>query len=106
MLAEPKRWTDGHGARRVVLKTTGNLQLEALGLYRSAGYREIPCYGVYAAPRRTLCFQKLLAGRSEHASLSPPHRSLVCRHLGSGAGAPVSLARRMIWAIIGPLASA
>jgi putative acetyltransferase len=40
---------------------TGNLQTEAIGLYRSAGYRRIPCWEVFAADPRSICFEKLLA---------------------------------------------
>jgi hypothetical protein len=35
--------------------------LAALGLYGSAGYARIPCFGVYTASRGSTCFGKLLA---------------------------------------------
>ena len=35
------------GAAQVVLET-GDKQHEAIGLYESAGYRPIPCFGAYA----------------------------------------------------------
>jgi putative acetyltransferase len=40
---------------------TGERQPEAIGLYESAGYREIPCYGVYAEQTTSRCFEKSLA---------------------------------------------
>lgn len=47
------------GYRALVLET-GDLQTEALGLYRSAGFAPIPCYGVYATRELSLCFEKQL----------------------------------------------
>jgi GNAT superfamily N-acetyltransferase len=40
---------------------TGTRQPEAIRLYRSAGYREIPLYGEYVGNLRSLCFEKQLA---------------------------------------------
>jgi putative acetyltransferase len=40
---------------------TGRRQPEAIGLYRSAGYVEIPCFGQYAGDRFSVCFEKHLA---------------------------------------------
>jgi GNAT superfamily N-acetyltransferase len=45
------------GYRGVVLET-GELHHEALGLYGSAGYTRIPCYGVYADRPISRCFEK------------------------------------------------
>ena len=45
------------GYSGVVLET-GELQQESLGLYLSAGYEPIPCYGVYAARSWSRCFEK------------------------------------------------
>ena len=39
---------------------TGPGQPEALGLYESAGYRPIPCWGAYAELDGTLCFERAL----------------------------------------------
>ena len=39
---------------------TAERQQEALGLYASAGYRPIPCYGAYAQQRTSRCFEKTL----------------------------------------------
>ena len=47
------------GYTAIVLET-GERQHESLGLYRSAGYRPIPCYGVYAAQAISRCFEKTL----------------------------------------------
>jgi ribosomal protein S18 acetylase RimI-like enzyme len=48
------------GYRSVRLQT-GTLQTEAIGLYRSAGYRPIAAYGRYADDERCVSFQKALA---------------------------------------------
>jgi putative acetyltransferase len=47
------------GYTGIVLET-GNQQPEALGLYVSAGYGPIPCYGVYASRALSMCFAKRL----------------------------------------------
>jgi putative acetyltransferase len=39
---------------------TGRLQPEAINLYVSAGYREIPPYGEYAEVAESRCFQRAL----------------------------------------------
>jgi GNAT superfamily N-acetyltransferase len=43
-----------------IVLETGDRQTEALGLYTSAGYERIPCYGVYATRALSLCFEKRL----------------------------------------------
>ncbi len=48
------------GASRVVLET-GDKALAALGLYESAGYARLPCFGAYAASPTSICFEKRLA---------------------------------------------
>jgi GNAT superfamily N-acetyltransferase len=45
------------GYRGVVLET-GERQPEAIGLYASAGYEPIPCYGVYATRALSRCLEK------------------------------------------------
>jgi GNAT superfamily N-acetyltransferase len=45
------------GYTGIVLET-GDKQPEALGLYVSAGYGPIPCYGVYATRALSRCFEK------------------------------------------------
>ncbi len=40
---------------------TGLRQPDAIGLYESAGYRRVPCYGPYAENPLSVCFEKLLA---------------------------------------------
>jgi GNAT superfamily N-acetyltransferase len=47
------------GYRRVRLET-GVHQHEALGLYRSTGFEEIPRYGPYADEEPSVCFEKSL----------------------------------------------
>jgi GNAT superfamily N-acetyltransferase len=47
------------GYTGIVLET-GDRQPEALGLYVSAGYAPIPCYGAYAAQSTSRCFEKAL----------------------------------------------
>ena len=46
---------------RVVRLETGPLQPEAVRLYESAGYREIPCFGAYAAGPVSRCFERRIA---------------------------------------------
>jgi GNAT superfamily N-acetyltransferase len=43
-----------------IVLETGDQQPQALGLYVSAGYGPIPCYGVYASRTLSRCFEKLL----------------------------------------------
>ena len=43
-----------------IVLETGDRQPEALGLYASAGYERMPCYGVYATRALSLCFEKRL----------------------------------------------
>jgi GNAT superfamily N-acetyltransferase len=57
LLEELERAASALGYRGVVLET-GDQQPEALGLYASAGYEPIPCYGVYAARPLSRCFEK------------------------------------------------
>jgi len=45
------------GYTGIVLET-GELQEASLGLYRSAGYEPVPCYGVYANRPWSRCFEK------------------------------------------------
>jgi GNAT superfamily N-acetyltransferase len=47
------------GYAGIVLET-GEGQQESLGLYASAGYEPIPCYGVYAGQPISRCFEKRL----------------------------------------------
>jgi len=47
------------GYAGIVLET-GDRQPEALGLYASAGYERIPCYGIYATRTLSMCFEKTL----------------------------------------------
>ena len=46
-----------------IVLETGDLQPEALGLYRSSGYAQIPCYPPYDSRSLSLCFEKGLPPR-------------------------------------------
>ncbi|HUA04399.1 MAG TPA: GNAT family N-acetyltransferase [Solirubrobacteraceae bacterium] len=48
------------GATRVVLET-GDKALAALGLYETAGYARIPCFGAYAASPTSICLERNLS---------------------------------------------
>jgi GNAT superfamily N-acetyltransferase len=45
------------GVHRLVLET-GIHQAEAIGLYRRAGFRPVPCWGEYAGTPTSVCFEK------------------------------------------------
>jgi putative acetyltransferase len=45
---------------RALRLETGILQPEAIGLYESAGYRRVHCYGRYADNPLSVCFEKRL----------------------------------------------
>lgn len=59
MLAELERTAGAAGHRRVILET-GSKQPEAVALYRSAGYSEIPAFGYYACTPHSMHFGKVL----------------------------------------------
>jgi putative acetyltransferase len=59
LLAELEARARRLGATSVLLET-GDRQAEALGLYRSAGYSPVPCFGGYASSPSSLCFEKRL----------------------------------------------
>ncbi len=59
MLVELERRAVAAGRRRLVLETGIRLP-EAIGLYTSWGYSEIPRFGVYRGDPRSRCFGKLL----------------------------------------------
>lgn len=56
------------GYSRVRLET-GNRQTEALGLYRAAGFQQIPCWGPYADDPKSRCFELELG---DSRRLTPP----------------------------------
>lgn len=60
VLAELERTAAAAGRRRLVLET-GLRQPEAIGLYTSSGYAEIPRFGVYRCEASSRCYAKLLA---------------------------------------------
>jgi GNAT superfamily N-acetyltransferase len=47
------------GYSRIVLET-GTEQPEAIGLYRSAGYAEIPCFAPYVDQQKSICMARSL----------------------------------------------
>ena len=59
MLGALEEEARGFGYRRIRLET-GVHQHEALGLYRSAGFEEIPRFGPYVADELSVCFEKPL----------------------------------------------
>ena len=60
VLAELERgaWEAGYATVRL---ETGDRQPEAIGLYRRAGYRRIPNFGIYKDIGSSLCFEKQIA---------------------------------------------
>lgn len=60
LLAVLERSAAAAGRQRIVLET-GTRQPEAIGLYRSAGYAEIPKFGHYRHTPESVCFGKDLA---------------------------------------------
>ena len=59
LLAELERTAFAAGRRRTVLET-GLVQQEAIGLYRSSGYTDIPKFGVYRNSPLCVCLAKEL----------------------------------------------
>ncbi|WP_433471132.1 GNAT family N-acetyltransferase [Saccharomonospora azurea] len=59
MLAEVERTAVEAGRTRLILET-GHKQPEAIALYRSSGYEEMPGFGVYAGDPLSLCLAKPL----------------------------------------------
>lgn len=60
LLAELERQAAAAGRRRLVLETGIRLP-EAIGLYVSSGYSDIPRFGMYRGDPHSRCFGKLLA---------------------------------------------
>ena len=58
-LATLERIATERGLRRLILET-GVRQPEAIGLYRSAGYRRIPAYGPYVEAPTSVCYARWL----------------------------------------------
>jgi GNAT superfamily N-acetyltransferase len=59
VLAELEMHARSLGLRRLVLET-GDRQPEAMGLYTSAGFTRIPCFGEYAGSAVSVCMEKAL----------------------------------------------
>ncbi len=66
LLVELERRAVAAGRRRLVLET-GTRQPEAIGLYTSSGYAEIPRFGLYQSDPRSRCFGKLLPVAAQSA---------------------------------------
>ncbi len=64
ILAELEHTAGAAGRRRLLLET-GLRQPEAIALYQSSGYHEIPKFGVYQCEPESRCFAKALPGRAE-----------------------------------------
>jgi ribosomal protein S18 acetylase RimI-like enzyme len=61
MLAELERTASAAGHRKLILET-GVKNTEALALYRSAGYVEVPPFGFYAEDAVSIHLGKILDG--------------------------------------------
>ncbi|MFL6144361.1 MAG: GNAT family N-acetyltransferase [Labedaea sp.] len=61
MLAELERTARGAGHRKVILET-GSKQPEAVALYRSSGYTDVPGFGYYADAEYSIHLGKSLGG--------------------------------------------
>ncbi|WP_243792479.1 GNAT family N-acetyltransferase [Saccharopolyspora gloriosae] len=59
MLTELEERAVAAGYKRVLLET-GDRQPEAIGLYRAAGYTDIPAFGPYRDDPASVCFMKKL----------------------------------------------
>jgi GNAT superfamily N-acetyltransferase len=59
ILLELENWAKALNKTRCILET-GNLQIEALGLYSKNGYQIISNYGQYEGVENSICFQKIL----------------------------------------------
>jgi GNAT superfamily N-acetyltransferase len=53
-----------HFGYRAMRLETGILQPEAMGLYESAGYRRVRCYGRYVDNPLSVCYEKRLGQKS------------------------------------------
>ena len=62
MLAHLEASAHEHGAEALVLET-GTRQPEAIALYLSSGYVEVPAFGYYKDEPISRCYAKVLAGR-------------------------------------------
>jgi putative acetyltransferase len=58
LLAELEDWAKTLNINRCILET-GNLQVEAIGLYSKNGYQKIPNFGQYENLDGSLCFEKI-----------------------------------------------
>ena len=54
-----EQWAKELSYNKCILET-GDKMLEAIGLYRKSGYKQIPNYGQYENVESSLCFEKIL----------------------------------------------
>lgn len=59
LIQQLEQWAHELGFHRIILET-GRKQTEAIGLYRSNGYKEIKNYGPYIEMTNSICFEKYL----------------------------------------------
>ncbi|MEZ0447142.1 GNAT family N-acetyltransferase [Cellulomonas sp. ICMP 17802] len=70
VLTELERLARGRGLRRLVLET-GVLQVQAIGLYLSAGYHSMDNFGEYATETSSRCFTKDLHQQPRERRTAP-----------------------------------
>lgn len=68
LLTALETWAAEMSYKKCVLET-GKRQPEAIHLYTSNGYRQIPNYGQYAHVENSLCFEKNITGNTAHSSM-------------------------------------
>ncbi len=59
ILNELEKWAVESSYQKCVLET-GEKQVEAIGLYKKSGYKNIPNYGQYIGVVNSICFEKIL----------------------------------------------
>jgi len=69
LLAELERTAASAGRRRMVLET-GRAQPEAIALYLSSGYTDVPKFGVYREEEGSICYGKLLLAHGSSTGFS------------------------------------
>lgn len=59
VLSALETWAAELGHKRCILET-GKIQIQAVSLYKSAGYEVMTNYGPYEGVEKSVCFQKVL----------------------------------------------
>lgn len=70
LLAELERTAGAAGRLRIVLET-GWAQPEAIGLYLSSGYSDVPKFGMYREEKGSICYGKSLLAHRSSTGFSP-----------------------------------